>query len=138
MEIVIYFLKENKHHIKCLNACTQAHVMYMCACTFAGDTDRRSCRVQSREGSMSMRGAWACLFCSAGHRMKGCVITHTHTHPGTYSLKSQWNNPSLDVPIPSISCSSLKPQRITGCATVCVNVRLCLLQRASKRQRRMR
>lgn len=135
MEIVIYFLKENKHHIKCLYACTQMHVMYICA----GDMDRRSCRVQNTE----QRGQYEyergtgmfILLCRA---QKERMCNHTYTHPGTNSLKSQWNNTSLDVPIPSISCSSLKPQRITGCATVCVNVRLCLLQRASKRQRRMR
>lgn len=119
MEIVIYFLKENKHHIKCLNACTQAHVMYMCACTFAGDTDRRSCRVQSREGSMSMRGAWACLFCSAGHRMKGCVITHTHTSRDIFTQVSmEQSQPGCTNPIHQL-LKPKTPENYRMCYSMC-------------------
>lgn len=83
MEIVIYFLKENKHHMKCLYACTQAHVRYMCACMFVRDTDRRSCRVQNTE----QRGQYEyergtgmfILLCRA---QKERMCNHTHTHPG--------------------------------------------------------
>jgi len=91
MENVIYFMKENKHCIRNFymlygGACICVHARLLRTLT-EGHVELKIQRPGQFEYERGM--GMFILLCRA---QKERMCNHTHKHPGTYSLKSQWND----------------------------------------------